>query len=292
MSLFNLSLTQYVDDFPQVETRASAESALACEAVLALLGWEVKQAGGKTPAFEQSFVALGVEYDMHAAERDVLVIRDKRGRHEKVEELVSKIVEEDEGCHSMLHGLRGLRTFQGHNASGDAELKPADIDALLFWPRFLQTSRPREVRVHDSRPPVIIMTDGPEEEYVGVGAVLYDPVSAKKEFFGGAVMDTEVGKWKDVEGTTRVIHQSELFPILLAARLWSCILANRLVFVFVDNDGAKGSMVNGTSMSRASAQIVHACWTQLSTSVGSTGCRPAAILLTTRRAGSSGRYRS
>ena len=112
---------------------------------------------------------------------------------------------------------------------------------------------------------MIIMTVGSEEEYVEVGAVLYDPMSARKEFFGGVVMDTEVSKWKDVEGTTRVIHQAELFPILLAARLWSCILANRLVFVFVDNEGAKGSMVNGTSTSRASAQIVDACWTQLST---------------------------
>ena len=57
VSLFKLSLAQYVDDFPQVEPRVSAESALVFEAVLALLGWEVKQAGGKTPAFEQSFVA-------------------------------------------------------------------------------------------------------------------------------------------------------------------------------------------------------------------------------------------
>ena len=92
VSLFKLSLTQCVDDFPQVEPRASAESALVCEAVLALLGWEVKQVDGKVPAFDQSFVALGVEYDMHAADRDLLVIRDKPGRHEKVEELVSKIV--------------------------------------------------------------------------------------------------------------------------------------------------------------------------------------------------------
>ena len=70
-------------------------------------------------------------------------------------------------------------------------------------------------------------------------------------------MGTEVDKWKDVEGTARVIHQAELFPFLLAARLWSCILAKRLVFVFVDNDGAKGSHgqrhehVEGVSTDRA-----------------------------------------
>ena len=196
----------YVDDFPQVEPRASAESALVCEAVLALLGWEVKQAGGRTPPFEQSFVTIGVEYDMHAAERDLLVIRDKPGRHEKVEELVSKIAEENKGCHIMLHSLSGLVNFSRSQCFGrcgavalntiskllsspEQVLTPADIDALVFWSRFLQTSRPREIRVHDSRPPVIIMTDGSEEEYVGVGAVLYDPVSVKKEFFGGVVLD-------------------------------------------------------------------------------------------------------
>ena len=40
-------------------TRKRGESALVCDAVLALLGWEVKQVDGKVPAFEQSFVALG-----------------------------------------------------------------------------------------------------------------------------------------------------------------------------------------------------------------------------------------
>ena len=53
-------------------------------------------------------MALGVEYDMHAAERDLLVIRDKPGRHEKVEELVRKIAEENKRSHSMLQSLRGL----------------------------------------------------------------------------------------------------------------------------------------------------------------------------------------
>ena len=168
VSLFKLSLTQYVDDFPQVEPRTSAESALVCEAVLALLGWEVKQVDGKVPAFEQSFVALGVEYDMHPAERDLLAVRDKPGRHEKVQELVSKIVGENKGSHSMLQSLRGLVNFSRSQCFGrcgavalntiskllsspEHVLKPADIDALLFWPRFLQTSRPREIRVHDSR---------------------------------------------------------------------------------------------------------------------------------------------
>ena len=51
VSLFKLSLTQYVDDFPQVEPRASAESALVCEAVLALLGWEIKQVERQDTSF-------------------------------------------------------------------------------------------------------------------------------------------------------------------------------------------------------------------------------------------------
>ena len=114
---------------------------------------------------------------MHTAERDLLVIRDKPGRHEKVEELVSKIVEESKGSHSMVQSLRGLVNFSRSQCFGRCSavafeydlktplfelshvLKPADIDALLFWPRFLQTSRPREIRVRDSRPPVIIMIE-------------------------------------------------------------------------------------------------------------------------------------
>ena len=59
VSVFKLSLTQYVDDFPQVEPCASAESALVCEAVLALLGWESQAGRRQDTSFRAKLCGIG-----------------------------------------------------------------------------------------------------------------------------------------------------------------------------------------------------------------------------------------
>jgi len=43
--LFLLALSQYVDDFPQLEPEASTDSATVAEEVMQLLGWEVSKTG-------------------------------------------------------------------------------------------------------------------------------------------------------------------------------------------------------------------------------------------------------
>eukprot|EP00972_Heterocapsa_arctica_P015796 2328146-Heterocapsa_arctica.AAC.1 len=58
--LFSLTLSQYVDDYPQIEPRGSTRSdACAVEQVLALLGWGLKRKDDKVPDFDVRFTALG-----------------------------------------------------------------------------------------------------------------------------------------------------------------------------------------------------------------------------------------
>ena len=104
------------------------------------------------------------------------------------------------------------------------------------------------------------MTSGREEDYVGVAAILVDP-SGLRDFFGGWVCDDEVSKWKAMKNTWRVIHQAEIHRILLAFYQWPRVLA----VVIVDNDRVKGSVVDGSSMARVEAQLVHQVRTQTST---------------------------
>ena len=63
--LFLLALTQYVDDFPQLEPAASTDGAVVAEQVMQLLGWELKRDGaGCFPSFASSFSALRVVFDL------------------------------------------------------------------------------------------------------------------------------------------------------------------------------------------------------------------------------------
>ena len=53
------------------------------------------------------------------------------------------------------------------------------------------------------------------------------------------------------------IHQLEILPVWLANRLWSVQLKQRCGLTFVDNDGAKASLVSGYSHNQLSVRIVN-----------------------------------
>ena len=69
-----------------------------------------------------------------------------------------------------------------------------------------------------------------------------------------------VDEWRRAAGTTKVIHQAELQPVLVALRQWAAAFRDRRVIVFVDNDPARIALVKGTTSSAASARIVSEIW--------------------------------
>ena len=51
-----------------------------------------------------------------------------------------------------------------------------------------------------------------------------------------------------------------MYPCQLAMEHWSELFICRRVLLFVDNDGARGTIIKGSSISRPSAAIVTAFW--------------------------------
>ena len=282
--LFSFTVTQYVDDYPQLELAALAGSGCDAVQVLGLLGWEVKRPEGMLPLFSRSFSALGVEFDLREVTENNLYVRDKPGRAKKIGDLVEQLCAGSKPSATLAETLRGVLGFmraQCFGRCGAVSLHPLsriaanrvgkltedDRAALRFWPAYLAEARPRTVKMNCKVAPVILFTDGAEEEdgdsagtpRVGVGAVLLDRHRGKFEFFGGQAPRDVVEAWR-LNGSRKVIHQAELWPVVLALELWAGTLKGRRVIVLVDNDGARGALVKCTTTNLASARLVNQFW--------------------------------
>jgi len=282
----SLAMSQYVDDFPQIEPEGSIESGTAAEELLALLGWEIKAVDGGIPRFSSSFTALGVVFDMTSADQEELRVKDKPGRKEKISKLIGEIVEDSTPKKELLTSLRGLVGYTRAQCFGrcgaaalhvlgrmlattEHRLTTEEREALEFWPRYLATAVPRTIATNSSEPPVVIFTDGADDDdVVGIGAVLLH--GPKKYALGGRVSARQVKAWKEEGGKEKLIHQPELLPALVALRVWGREVAKKQLLIFVDNDGARGALIKGSSGSLPSAKIVHKFWAR----VGELGCFP------------------
>ena len=129
----------------------------------------------------------------------------------------------------------------------------------------LQKLRPREISVRHE-PPLLLFVDGAYEDpgsgpVVTVGAVLFDPTRPERgpRYFGEVVGQSLVSWWAKGE-KNQLIGQAELLPVLLAKHTWSAVFRNRRCFVFIDNNSARYSLINGYSPVLDSSQIISDVW--------------------------------
>ena len=86
-----------------------------------------------------------------------------------------------------------------------------------------------------------------------------------------------VEEWRKMNAKSKVIHQAELLPILVALMTWQDVMAGRRISIFVDSDAARSAVIKGATASPASAQIVAEIWERVVQSemqlwVGSADC--------------------
>ena len=110
----------------------------------------------------------------------------------------------------------------------------------LEWAlHFRREGKPRELH---TRPPLLFFTDGALEENDScgtVGAMMVDGEVA--EHFGRKVPGRMMEALQ--RETKRIIAVLEIMPVTLAFKLWQKRLEHRRVFVFVDNDAARASLI-------------------------------------------------
>ena len=93
------------------------------------------------------------------------------------------------------------------------------------------------------------------------GALLFDPVTGRKEVFGDHVPKCLVERWKG-GGKKQVIFFAEIFPVVVAKATWKDVVQGCRVLFFLDNEGARftfirsySAQVNATDLLMISARL-------------------------------------
>ena len=86
-----------------------------------------------------------------------------------------------------------------------------------------------------------------------MGGVLLDPHTRTIEFFSWVLPADLVSK---IPAGTNPIHQLELLPVLMSFKLWRDKFTGKSAIAFVDNEGAKAALIDGTSDAERSSRIV------------------------------------
>jgi hypothetical protein len=131
--------------------------------------------------------------------------------------------------------------------------------ALMWIRKFLRTAGPRVVPVRMSGPVKLVFTDGAAEESgVSCGAVLFDGAVDRAYWFGLAVPEWLVARWREV-GFQQVIAQAELLPVLLARLTWRNELRGQKVVYLIDNEAVREALVKGSTGAVASRSLLLQC---------------------------------
>jgi hypothetical protein len=277
--LFGLTATHYFDDFSVLELDCLAtDTQKLVDDLLDLLGWETKE----QKPFAKRFDVLGVVCDLSMAASGKVVFANKQSRIDEVASAAEAFVKRGILLQAEARSFRGRFVFAsgqtfgrcgavplralGQYADGPRRTPLLDTSMcyVLDWiADFMRTARPRDIRCFD-RPSLVLLTDGACEKVDGrivasIGAVLFDPESSAFLYFGLEVPDDVTALW--MQGSReQLIAQAELLPILLARTTWHSVMAGRLNVTFVDNDGARFSMIRGFSSVLDNARIIGQVW--------------------------------
>lgn len=276
-TMMNVVWSNFFDDYPTFSPLAVCKSVgHATELLFSLLGWRYSTADGKYFDFARAFAALGLVYELGDLRRKPSSVSNKPARVEKfgveVDERIRaksmSIVQGD----SMRGKVQYMETavfgraaraafhvFNRHNHSGST-LDDHDI-ALLKWIwKWLSTAVPRYISSRFVGPPLLLFSDGAcefalEIRLVTFGGLLYDPRDAALLYFGDVVTDSLEREWSE-SGKAQLVTEAEIFPQLIARRLWRARLHGANVISFLDSEPAKFCCIKGSSDSESCSNIV------------------------------------
>jgi hypothetical protein len=157
-----------------------------------------------------------------------------------------------------------LATLTDHEYRSRSPFINADLrDALVRFRVLIMDNKPRHLSAAGERKPIFVFSDGACEgsnfEKVSVGAVMLDSLDGTKQMFGCLVPVVVTDFWKTDDPTKeQTIAQAELLPVVLARLIWRRRMRGRRIIFCIDNDGARLSLIKGTSSSRSSRILINA----------------------------------
>ncbi|CAK9111846.1 unnamed protein product, partial [Durusdinium trenchii] len=156
----------------------------------------------------------------------------------------------------MGHTLKiAARAFASLSA-GDQNVSPKALNNLCDWTLdLLKLLNPREWTAGMTGDPVVIFTDAAYEDGVATyGIVFLDAPAGYRTALGGRIPDFLVNVWHEL-GSEQVITLAEAFAALLARYLFRSRILKRRLLVFIDNEGARHTLIKASSHTLALLQI-------------------------------------
>ena len=270
----------FFDDFPLLEPQPlCALATKSFEGLLKALGWKFSDDPNKTHPFETEFDVLGIRLSIAALHGGPFVMQNKPSRVEKIQKLLedtAALERVDKRQAQVVHGnlnfalsfflgrslLVSARAFahlttEGHKAS------PEQIKQLCAWTHAMVGAlKPKTLDPEGIVEPVLVFTDAAYENGVATwGIVVLDQVTNLRTALGGNIPSSLVEAWHNL-GSDQVITLAEAFAVLLARVVFRETLTKRRALFFVDNEGARYSLIKGVSPTLALLQIVqlfHSC---------------------------------
>lgn len=269
----------YYDDFPMLEPSATARgSQISVEACLKLLGWDYADEGNKCLKFDSVFASLGAVFDLSKMGKGQAFITNKDDRISAIQTIIKdlqrlakmtsgeaasikgKLQYAEAQCYGRIAG-RCMRLL-GEVASGKKKGTPLDRDttgALTWLLERLTSAKPRPLIPDNNRDVILVFTDAASEgELHTCGGVFIDKHTSTKEYFSFEINPVLISEWRS-PGIVQIITHAEIYPVWIARASWGERFRRRRVFFFVDNNGAKDSLVKGvihSSMGDAMLQAI------------------------------------
>ena len=280
LRIFGLVWCNFYDDYPQLDIGASGDNSQLCaERLLALLGWKVSFKPTKRAPFADRFDALGVTFDFSCCHHGIITVKNKLSRVHQILSELTDVLRKGELTIARAVSLRGKLQFAETHTFGRvlaAHLKhfnrrasgqfsggevTAELRSEIDWIRmFLQEDCPRQLRTGMSDRKLCIFTDASLEDDgarggVGMSAFYVEGNKVLKSYFFSDIVPASVMKIWQVN-TPRIIATLELFAAVWAVKLLSDFHQHVRVFLFVDNEAARASLISMKSSIEAHRQMM------------------------------------
>ena len=277
-----LCWTAFFDDYTMLSKTSCAKSAsTSAESLFSLLGIDFAREGKKAVDWGTEVSALGVVLRLGPEEITV-------GHTETRVNELCKTLEAIEAARTMsmkdAERLRGrLQWFETFSSGRLAQQALRNLSKLASTGRrseVLTSSELENIRFLRCRvisaPPTRIRAtslatwfifsdgacEGDSEKIGSVGSVLVSPCGVPVEFISEKVPL----EWMQVflEGSSHPIFELELLPVWISLVEWEGHLENSQCVFYLDNEAARGSLINGSSSQTQGAQLVRAfVWTEM-----------------------------
>ena len=256
----------FFDDFVtasrQVDVRHTEAAATA---LFKLLGWEYDEFDEKSTEFSSVFKALGVSFNLAAAEHGRVMLSNTASRVAELVQTISEILERKslpraaalrlrgrmQFCDSFLFGRASrlcLQAVTRHAYDGASHLVSDDLwDALHRYKECLQVSRPHTVCASHNDP-YYLFTDAcyePRSTWcAGLGAVLFSSAGEFCAFFSFC-LDAPGREALGEKHKKTIIFELEFLALVVALVHWKAKLTNRPCVAYLDNNSTRDVAISG-----------------------------------------------